>query len=338
MFLDVASGGGMFHFRWQGKHGDRHSQDLRPFRFSQILLDLVFCPYHALRLEMKLSDKASFIWGDLPAVECDLIANLRVHFISISFVQFYSFPCFILLSSKCWRDDFCMPLFDFLQRNEVSYIFAVEARYPHIGMRVWIHRNGDVTVRRSFNCLMAATLFFLVPRNSLVAWQVTPSPFTRPTSLCPLRPQRVGKWKMWKLWNRKHQETCVRGSFGILFLQRKETFTPHGFQSHYSRPRLHRFWRWIRRLWKFLEDLRCKRCRVEVASRNKCIDEYNSFRCFHILRFYLSHFFSNPQHTYFTIYIHLPIFLYLKISFILIYLLIIHDVLHEYMLHLHLYY
>ena len=35
-------------------------------------------------------------------------------------------------------------LFDFLQRK-VSYIFAVEARYPHIGMRVWIH--GDVTKR-----------------------------------------------------------------------------------------------------------------------------------------------------------------------------------------------
>ena len=61
MFLDVASGGGMFHFRWQGKHGDRHSQDLRPFRFSQILLDLVFCPYHALTLEMTLSDEASLI-------------------------------------------------------------------------------------------------------------------------------------------------------------------------------------------------------------------------------------------------------------------------------------
>lgn len=259
-------------------------------------------------------------------------------FISISFVQFYSFPCFILLSSKSWRDDFCMPLFDFLQRNEVSYIFAVEARYPHIGMRVWIHRNGDVTVRRSFNCLMAATLFFWCPGilSWLDKWHLLLSHGRHHSARSDPKGWESGRCGSCGTGNIRKRASG--GRLGFFFLQRKETFTPHGFQSHYSRPRLHRFWLWIRRLWKFLEDLRCKRCRVEVASRNKCIDEYNSFRCFHILRFYLSHFFSNPQHTYFTINIHLPIFLYLKISFIFIYLLIIHDVLHEYMLHLHLYY
>lgn len=88
---------------------------------------------------------------------------------------FHLFNFIVSLASFCFRPRVdgmtfaCLcPLFDFLQRNEVSYIFAVEARYPHIGMRVWIHRNGDVTVRRSFNCLMAATLFFWCP--GILSW------------------------------------------------------------------------------------------------------------------------------------------------------------------------
>lgn len=140
-------------------------------------------------------------------------------FISISFVQFYSFPCFILLSSKSWRDDFCMPL-------SFVWLFATQWGVLHLccwsSLSSYWHacvdpqewwRDGATLFQLSHGC----NAVFLVPRNSLVAWQVTPSPFTRPTSLCPLRPQRVGKWKMWKLWNRKHQETCVRGSFGIFF-------------------------------------------------------------------------------------------------------------------------
>lgn len=252
-------------------------------------------------------------------------------FISISFVQFYSFPCFILLSSKSWRDDFCNAMRCLTSLLLKLAILILACVCGSTGMVTW-RCDALSIVSWLQRCFSGAQEF---------SRGLTSDTFSFHTAdiTLPAQTPKGGKVEDVEV---VEQETSGNVRQGVVwdffFLQRKETFTPHGFQSHYSRPRLHRFWLWIRRLWKFLEDLRCKRCRVEVASRNKCIDEYNSFRCFHILRFYLSHFFSNPQHTYFTINIHLPIFLYLKISFIFIYLLIIHDVLHEYMLHLHLYY
>ena len=124
MFLDVASGGGMFHFRGQGKHGDRHSQDLRPFgpcllsphssngRF--VSLDLMcpvsrvlWCFFGALRLEMKLSltklrsFEVTYLQSNVTRLQIFGFVSISFPFHLFNIVQFYSFPCFILLSSKC---------------------------------------------------------------------------------------------------------------------------------------------------------------------------------------------------------------------------------------------